>query len=50
MTGVSEHEWQWYPFFYVDDIALLGRNIGSLNHLKQDLKSRYEIRDLGALE
>jgi hypothetical protein len=37
-------------FFYVDDIALIGKDVESIHHLKQDLMSRYEIRDLGPLE
>jgi hypothetical protein len=37
-------------FFYVDDIALIGRDLCVLQHLKDALMAHYEIRDLGSLE
>jgi hypothetical protein len=38
-----------YVILYVDDITIMGTSLKAINTLKDDLKQRYEITDLGEI-
>ena len=46
---VSGGEDTFYIGVYVDDMVLVGKDEGKMKHVKEELSSRFDIKDLGKL-